>query len=266
MTSADLPTRTLPPVHRTSPRPTVWTRLHFGWAALWGGIWTTLFTPCVLVHALIRPGAKTLKLWMTVWARSILFFAGIRVRCTQHAALDPDQPVVFVANHQNSLDILTAAGYIPHAFGFTAKEPLRRMPFIGWVLANTSSVFVDRSTPRKAIQSMREAGAQIREGDAVLMFCEGQRTYSTELGPFLRGAFMLAVEAGVPIVPVVIDGDVGLLDERVGASRPGWVHLTLGEPIDTAQMARGDVPALMDTVRGWMAGHLDLPTPDGAAG
>jgi 1-acyl-sn-glycerol-3-phosphate acyltransferase len=193
---------------------------------------------------------------MTLWGRLILAGAGVRVRTELRAPLDPRQPVVLVANHQNALDVVTASAGVPYPFGFTAKAALRRTPFIGWVLAHTACVFVDRSTPRRAAQTVAEAAVQIRAGNAVLVFAEGSRTWRTALAPFQRGAFLLAVEAGVPLVPVVLDGDVGVFDERRGASRPGVVRVVVGPPIETAGRTRDDVPALMDAVRAWMEREL----------
>ncbi|NNF56889.1 MAG: 1-acyl-sn-glycerol-3-phosphate acyltransferase [Rhodothermaceae bacterium] len=246
----------LPSLRRTVPQPRFKTRLHFIWAVIWAAWWTMIFAPIVIVHATFRPGARTLQRWIRPWARLLLWGIGVRLHTAMRAPLDPAQPVVFVANHQNALDILTTAAGIPTPFGFTAKAALRRTPFIGAVLAHTACVFVDRSTPRRAVRSMVEAGAQIRAGNAVLVFAEGHRTWKTELAPFLRGAFMLAVEAGVPVVPVVLDGDVGVLDERVWSSRPGDVRLVIGEPIPTDGCARRDIPALMNTARKWMEWEL----------
>lgn len=239
------------------PLPRVGTRLHFVWSVLWAAFWTVIFAPIAIVHAALQPGARTLQRWIQPWARAILWGMGIRLHVEAHTSLDPSQPVVFIANHQNALDILTTAVGIPTPFGFTAKAELRRMPFIGSVLAHTACVFVDRSTPRRAVQTVAEAGRQIRAGNAVLVFAEGRRTWTNELAPFLRGAFLLAIEAAVPLVPVVLDGDVGVLDERVWASRPGHVRLVVGSPIATTACSRKDVPALMEEVRSWMEQALD---------
>jgi 1-acyl-sn-glycerol-3-phosphate acyltransferase len=195
---------------------------------------------------------------MVPWARLILWGVGARLRVEHRAALDPVRPVVFVANHQNALDILTAAAGLPLPFGFTPKAALRGMPLVGPVLKNTGNVFVDRSTPHRAARSLAEAAAQLRAGNAVLVFAEGERTWETALAPFLRGGFLLAVEAGVPLVPVALDGDVGLLDERRWASRPGAARLIVGPPVETAGRTREDVPALMAEVRAWIARELEL--------
>lgn len=248
----------VPGLRREAPRPRLGTRLHFAWTLVWGVLCTLAFFPFVFVHALFRPGARTLHRWMVPWARLILRGAGVRLRVEHRAPLDPARPAVFVANHQNALDILTAAAGLPVPFGFTPKAELRRMPLVGAILAHTGNVFVDRSTPQRAARSLVEAGAEIRAGNAVLVFAEGERTWATALAPFLRGGFLLALEAGVPLVPVALDGDVGLLDERRGASRPGAARLVVGPPIETAGRTRADVPALMAEVRAWIAGELGL--------
>ena len=250
-----------PPIRRTVPRPGVGARLHFGWAVVWTALWVLVFLLPILLDSWIRPGTKSFKRWMTPWARIILGGVGIRVRTEMRAPLPTDRPVVLIANHQNALDILTTSAGIPHPFGFTAKAGLRRMPLIGTVLAHTACVFVDRSSPRRAAQSLVEAGAEIRAGHSVLVFAEGRRTWQSDLAPFLRGAFLLAVEAGVPLVPVVLDGNVGLLDERHGASRPGAARVVIGPPLDTSTSTPRDVPALMSEVRAWMTSELGEEEP-----
>lgn len=246
------------PLHRVAPQKTLGTVLWFGWTAVWLAFWTILLSPGVVLHSMVQPTTRTFKRWMAVWSRLVLFSCGIRLQTDIAMPLDPEQPVVLVANHQNALDIVTTAAGVPYPFGFTAKEALRKVPFVGWVLRHTACVFVDRSTPRKALQSLTEAGEEIRKGHSVLVFCEGVRTWRTTLAPFLRGAFLLAVEAGVPVVPVVVDGNAGLYDERRGVARPGVTRLAVGTPISTEGLGRDDVPALMQQVRAWMAAELDL--------
>lgn len=248
----------VPGLRHSVPPPRPGTRLHFAWAAVWAVLCTLAFFPFTFVHALFRPGARTLHRWMVPWSRLILWGIGVRLRVEHRMTLDPSRPVVFVANHQNALDILTAAAGLPVPFGFTPKAALRRLPLIGAILRHTGNVFVDRSTPQRAARSLAEAGAEIRAGTAVLLFPEGERTWATALAPFLRGGFLLAVEAGVPLVPVALDGDVGLLDERHWASRPGVARLVVGPPLATAGRARRDVPTLMAEVRAWIARELGV--------
>jgi 1-acyl-sn-glycerol-3-phosphate acyltransferase len=238
-------------------RATPGSRVHFAWAAVCAALVTIPLSIGMVLHSIVRRSARTFKLWVTIWGRVILFATGVRLRTDVRADLAEDQPMVFVANHQNMLDIITCAVGIPHSYGFAAKIQLRQMPFVGSVLAASTSVFVDRSTPRRAAESIREAAAVIRSGTSVLIFPEGERSYGPELLPFLRGAFLLAVEAGVPVVPVIHLDNYQVANERLRAARPGPVHMVVAEPISTTGYTRADIPALMERTRSVMQAELD---------
>ncbi len=245
------------PVEHGLPRVSFWTRWHFVWSVFFAAVVTVPCTTAVLLHNAFRPSVQTFKRWATLWARLILMGAGVKVESNVRAQLDAAQPVVFVVNHQNELDIVTLLAGIPYPFGFMAKAELRRVPFLGSVLKRTACLFVDRSDPRRAVQSIREAAGRIRDGTSVLIFCEGGRSFSKEMLPFSRGAFVLAVEAGVPLVPVTVIDNYRLIDERRAVGRVGTVRMVVSEPISMAGKTRSDVSALMDEVRTVMQAELD---------
>ena len=248
------------------PQPGLRTRLRFFWALGWTAATAVPLGAGLLVHNAARPAARTFKWWATVWARGILLASGVRLEAEVRAELPADRAFVFVANHQNELDIATCLIGIPHPFGFTAKAALERVPVLGRVLRRTPCVFVDRSSPRRAIESIREAGEQIRSGNSVLVFAEGERTWGPRLLPFLRGAFVLALEAGVPIVPVTVVDNYRVLDERVLAGHAGTVRLVVGEPVPTAGKRRSDLPALMAAVHAEIERELGRFHGGGRAG
>lgn len=245
------------PPGQTPLQKNVATRAHFAWSMVWAGLVTCFLSIGMLVHNAVRPSPKTFKLWLSMWSRAILFGAGIRLDAEILASVPESEPVVFVANHQNMLDIVTCGAGIPHSYGFVAKADLRKTPFIGAVLKSSSSVFVDRSTPRRAAESIAEAAGVIRNGNSVLVYVEGERSFGPGLLDFLRGAFLLAVEAGVPIVPVVITNNYQVLDERRRVGRPGRAHLVVTPPISTAGLSRRDIGGLMELVRDRMRDVLD---------
>jgi 1-acyl-sn-glycerol-3-phosphate acyltransferase len=237
-------------------QPSLGTRLWFVWLALLALVITVVFSLCHFVNYRFRPTARTFKRWAGWWGRAILRGAGLRVKVEQHAALDPEQPCVFVVNHQNALDIPAVAGYLPASFGFVAKAELSRVPFLAFALRHSPSLFIDRSHPRRSLESIRAAGRRIREGTSVLIFAEGARAFGPHLLPFKKGAFILAAEAGVPVVPVTLVDAWRLLDERRGSGRPGTLHLVVGEAIPMAGKTRRDVPGVMDEVRVRMNEYL----------
>lgn len=240
----------------TTPRPSLRTRLWFAWFACVALCVTVPMSVAQVVGHQFRPTARNFKRWSGRWARAILWATGIRVEVEEVKPLEAEAPFLFVANHQNTVDILALAAGLPYPFGFVAKQELADVPMLGFALRNSASIFIDRSDPRRSLASMQEAGRRIRAGNSVLVFPEGARSYGPALLPLKKGAFVLAIEAGVPLVPVVLLDAYRLMDERVWAGRPGTVHLIVGRPLSTAGCRRRDVPALIDAARAQMEALL----------
>lgn len=234
-----------------------WSRALFLWFWIWVVIVMIPMSLVQLVSHRIWPTARNFKRNAALWGRLILRGgAGIRVEVEQRAELDPSRPYVFVANHQNSLDIMALTEALPYPFGFVAKSELANVPFLGLAIRHSASVFLDRSDPRRSVASLRAAGERIRGGNSVLVFPEGSRSHAPRLLPLKKGAFMLAVEAGVPLVPVTLLGASRLMNERRWAVRPGRMKLVVGRPIDMAGKHRRDIPAIMAEVEAQMNEEL----------
>lgn len=237
-------------------KPTLAGRLGFAWFALMAVLITIPLCICQIIAHQFNPTAKNFKRWSGLWGRVLLGVLGIRVHLMQRERLDPNAPYVFVSNHQNLLDILVLAGWLPYPFGFVAKVELRQVPFLGLAIRNSASVFVDRSDPRKSLESLQKAGEKIRRGNSVLIYAEGTRSHSQKLLPFKKGAFALALEAGVPIVPVTIVDSYRLMDERTKVMRPGTIQVVVGTPLDTNGLRRRDIPEVMEKIRTRIAAEL----------
>ena len=232
---------------RLDPPPrTLASRVWFGWLAVLTGLLSALLSPPLVLHSFVRPTARSFATWMRPWARGILRGAGIRLRVIGSV---PDGPVVFASNHQSSLDVPVTAAGLPRPFLYVARHELRSWPIVGWVLEKSACVFIRRDNPRAALKSLRAAGERVRGGESVLLFPEGGRSYMHGTRRFMNGAFLLAIEAGVPVVPVAMVGNVGVADERAKVARPGEVHLVLGEPIPTDGLGRRDAAALCTRVQ-----------------
>jgi 1-acyl-sn-glycerol-3-phosphate acyltransferase len=237
--------------------PTIGRRLFFIWAALWAVISTIFSTIGSVTHNVLSKDIRAFRLWSRIWGRSMTLGMAIRVKTTQRVPLDESGAYVFAINHQVALDIPAVGIGIPCPFGWVAKAELANVPFLGSSIKNSPSVFIDRSHPKKSIESMRVAGERIRKGLSVAIFPEGSRSHSAELQEFKRGAFMLAIEAGVPVVPVTILNALDLFNEKTKLARPGTMHIIIGEPIHIEGWTRSDIPRLMDEVRAVMQRELD---------
>lgn len=233
-------------------------RLHFVWLALMVAIFTFISVTGVMIHRIFQPSLYTFFIWSRFWARAILKTTGIRVVAEHVPDLPKNESYIFIGNHQNALDVLVASGYMPIPFGYLAKVELKSAPLIGLVL-NAFCVFVDRTTARKALESLKEAAEIIRSGHSVLIFPEGQRAWSNQLGTFLRGAYDLAVTAGVPLVPFTLKDNYLVVDERRYVSRPGTVHLAFHPILPVAGCTKKDIPDLLAASESVIRGADLLP-------
>lgn len=238
-----------PPVH-------LGTRLWFAWFGLVAALVTIPASLVQLITNQFSPTARNFKRWAGLWGRLILGATGLRVVLDHATDLDPKQPYVFIANHQNTLDILSLAAKLPYPFGYVAKAELSKVPMLGFALRHSASILIDRSDPRKSLESLKMAAKRIREGNSVLIYPEGARSYEPGLHSLKKGAFVLALEAGVPIVPVTVRNAYRFMDERRYVGRPGTIHVTMGTPVPTAGRRRRDIPDLVDAVRTQMEDAL----------
>ena len=237
------------------PPPTAAGRAWFGWLLACTAFFSAALSPGLVLQSAARPTAATFRAWMRPWARAIFQCTGIRLRVIERVAL-PAGPVVLVANHQNALDIPATAAGVSRPFLYVARHELRSWPIVGWVLEKSACIFIRRDNPREALKSLAAAADRVRGGESVLLFPEGGRSHGHGLAPFMRGPFLLAIEAGVPVVPVALVGHTGVVDETTKAARPGEIHLVLGEPIPTAGLRRRDASALGARVRSALEAEL----------
>ena len=183
------------------------------------------------------------------WSGWITRFAGVRIIVNNRANLDPQQPYVFMANHASTIDIWALFLAIPRRVRMIAKKQLARIPLFGWVMWAGRFIFIDRQNAAAARRSIEEAGRRIRGGVSVLIFPEGTRTRDGQMGPFKKGGFHLAMDAGVPIVPVALRGTRALMPRGSLRVKSGKVFVTIGAPIPTSGLTIDDRPALIERVR-----------------
>lgn len=184
-----------------------------------------------------------------VWARLVLVGAFVRLRVQGAERVPRDTPVVFMSNHESWLDIPALLATIPVQVRFLAKKSLFSWPVFGWAIASMGFVPVDRENRRTAIKSFEEAAARIRAGRSVLIFPEETRTIDGNLLPFQRGGFLIALKAGIPIVPLGLEGPRRCLPKHSYLVRPGTITVRFGGAIPTAGHGVTDKGELMAEVR-----------------
>ena len=193
------------------------------------------------------------------WARLNLFLFRIDVHPTRRGPIDPGATYVFMSNHQSQLDILAVMETLPEfQLRWVAKRELTRIPVFGWALQKCGHIIVDRGNHDEAVERLRAASARTREGISVIIFPEGTRTRTPDvLLPFKKGGFMLALDAGAPIVPVAVRGSFRLLPPHTLDVHGGDIDVVVGMPIPTVGTTREE---LVRQVRAFMSAELGLPS------
>jgi 1-acyl-sn-glycerol-3-phosphate acyltransferase len=184
-----------------------------------------------------------------LWARAILKTGGVRVRVEGLGNL-PRGTMIFCVNHPSAVDIPILLACLPVQFRFLAKRELFQLPFLGWFLRRAGHISVERSRPHEARQSFEEAAERIRQGTPVVLFPEGHRNRTGGgMLPFKSGSFHLAVRAGVPIIPITLNGTRYVHEPDTLHVRPGQTEMVIHPAIPTAGLTRDDVQKLSDRVR-----------------
>jgi 1-acyl-sn-glycerol-3-phosphate acyltransferase len=196
----------------------------------------------------VRPGVRVPGRVERAWGRALLRLWGIDV-LVSGAENVPRGPAVFAANHASVLDIPLLFGYLPADFRIIHKRSLYLVPLIGLYLYLAGHIGIDRRNPFRARRSLSRAAARIAGGASVAVFPEGTRSPDESVRRFKKGSFVLALEAGVPVVPVSLAGVKRLTPHGLLRLRAGLVRLAVHEPIPTSGWGPDHAQSLADQAR-----------------
>lgn len=217
--------------------------------AFFVGFWTAFtVTLCVISGPFIlllsgRPVLIT-RVAKTLWPGVIEKSLGATVEVEHRGKIDYSKPHVFASNHQSMLDTAIMLKAVPTDLHFFAKKELGWYPFVGWYLVLSAQILVDRKNREKAQKSLEKAAFRIRSGANVFLFAEGTRSRTNQLLPLKKGAFLLAIQAQVPIVPVSVSGSGKVWPSDSIRFRPGKIKVIIGEPIPTRGLLISDLDEL----------------------
>jgi len=215
----------------------------------------TLWYGAKVIWASYRQGPDARRITdesQRAWARFILRWSGVDVVLENPEAIDPRRPQVLVANHTSWYDVLALAGFVPGQSVFVAKQEIARVPVFGRAAAACGQIFIDRSDRNRAVESLAAAREILEnESPTIIMFPEGTRSATGMLQPFKKGAFVLAIQAGVDIVPAAIFGSHEVMRKGSLRIRPGTIRVRFGESIGVAGLTIEDRGEL--TERAWEA-------------
>lgn len=160
-----------------------------------------------------------------IWGKLFCILTLVKVTVKGRENISRDTSYVFVANHQGAYDIFSIYGYLGHNFRWMMKSGLRSIPLVGYSCEISRQIYVDKSSPSALRRTMNRAERLLSDGMSIVVFPEGARTFTGKMRQFKRGAFLLAQEFNLPVVPITIDGAFDVLPRF--KKLPRWGHITL---------------------------------------
>lgn len=183
------------------------------------------------------------------WARALIAVNRITVESEGLEKIPAGTPCVFASNHLSVVDIWLLLVVLPGRLRFMAKRELSFYPLLGPALRAARHIFIDRKDLSRAMEAYREAAEVMRSGMSAIVFVEGTRSRDGRLKEFKKGAFVLAIAAGAPVIPVRLDGTYEMLPSGSLAFRPGKTRVRIGEPQLTTGLSYEDRDDLMARCR-----------------
>ncbi|HLL71653.1 MAG TPA: lysophospholipid acyltransferase family protein [Pyrinomonadaceae bacterium] len=238
-------------------------RLHNWWILFVASMLLLIFAPPVLFVAWLA-GRREWLYPIALWgARQWLRLSGMRISVRGLELLDPKETYIFIANHRSYLDTATLFAYLGRRIGLFAKKELLKVPILGFGMGFVNIMAIDRSNRERALETVRAATERIRSGISFGVFAEGTRARPGELLPFKKGAFYMALETGVKVVPVAIKNTDVLMGKGTGTARAGTIEMIILPPVETKGLSTDeDVKRLAAEVRARVAEELKEQRPE----
>ena len=228
------------PQSSTTRGPHIIGVLLFAWSWFVAGALLLIFAPPVLLLGILFKRQNWIYWWANWGARNWLRLTGVKVKVSGLEHLEPKQAYVFVANHFSYLDAAPLFAFTGRRMGMVAKKELLKAPILGVGMGFVNVIAIDRSNRERAVESLKIATERLRSGISFGVCPEGTRAHPGEMLPFKKGAFHMAVQAGVPVVPIALKNSDMLMGKGTGEAWPGTIEMVVLPPVDTSWVKSDD--------------------------
>jgi len=208
---------------------------------------TTISAILALLVGLLNPYGRYATAVLRGWARSLLLAAGIKPEISGLENIEPEKSYILIANHQSHMDIPVLTCVLPVPLRIIAKKELFKIPFLGWGMKGVGMLSIDRSNRKKSIDTLKEAEEIIKTHVlSILAFPEGTRSDDGKIHPFKKGPFILAINTGLPLLPVSVSGTRKITPKGKISIHPGRVKVIIHPPVSTDNLTLGDRHKLVE--------------------
>ncbi len=241
-----------------APRRSLAGRLRYYWSLFVAAMLLLIVGPPVISVSWLARHREWVYPWARWGARTWLRLSGMEIEVRGLEQLDPAQTYIFAANHRSYLDTATLFAYLGRRIGLLAKKELLKVPILGYGMGYVNIMAIDRSNRTRALETVRAATDRIRSGISFGVFVEGTRAQPGQLLPFKKGAFYMARDAGVPVVPVAIKHTDRLMGKGTGQAQPGRIEMVLLPPLPTIECTTDEaIKRLAEETRARVAAELN---------
>lgn len=228
-----------------------------GWTLFVGAMATLLIGSSVIVMAHLNPTSPRIESLARAWSRWWLVAGGVKLEIRGQERVDPKQSYVIVANHRSDFDIMACFIALPVPIRYLAKQELFKVPVLASAMRSIGIIEVDRDAHASIHEQINRQAKQLTEaGRSLMIYPEGTRTRDGSMGTFKKGAFTMAVSAGLPVLPVTIHGSRAAWPP-LKLVRGGPITVVIDDPIETDGLGREDVEGLRERVRDLIVRRLD---------
>ena len=228
------------------------------WCLFAAGFLVVVFAPPLMLIARLTKDNQLVQRGAMWGAATWLKLCGVKAVLRGTENLKPDETYVFISNHRSYLETAIVEAHLGRHVGIISKKELLKLPVAGRLMGYIDMLAIDRSNPKRAVETMREAVRRIHNGLSVVVFAEGTRAMPGELLPFKKGAFHLAIEAGAKIMPMAVHNSDRLMGKKTSYAEPGTITVDLLPSIPTENLsAKTDLESLRDQVRAAIAEALN---------
>ena len=218
---------------------------------------TGLFSALAVIGGLFNPYSRFVNGVIRNWAKSIIKASGIKVEVEGLDRFDHNQPYIVMSNHQGNFDILVLGQYLPLTARFVAKKELFRIPLFAQGMKLAGMISIDRGNSAKARAALQKTIDVLKGGVSLIIFPEGTRSKDGQIHRFKKGGFILALETGIPILPVSISGSRHIMEKNSIRLRKGRIKIVFDQPIDPTNYTFAERNKLVEKVRDVIIKNFD---------
>ncbi|MFQ6605414.1 MAG: lysophospholipid acyltransferase family protein [Fidelibacterota bacterium] len=220
------------------------------WVLFNVAFWTLVLGTMGLLVSLVEHQGRFMGWVARTWSRIILWTSGVPYRVVGLENLDGKGPYIFAGNHESAFDIPLAFACLPYQMVAIAKVELRKIPVFGWAMRAGKHIFIDRKNHDKALASLAAARESLADNPrSILLFPEGTRSLDGKIQAFKKGGLLLAIETGIPVVPIALCGTYDVVVKGSWSITPRLIELRVGRPIPTVGLTIDDRNSFVRQVR-----------------